>query len=670
MTDRPANPLLLFVSPSGRSGNPGTETRPFAALEEARDAVRRIRRERGLPPGGVTVLVAPGTYCLDRTLDLTAEDSGTESAPVTWRAASGGTVRLSGGRRITEWEVVRDPADLARLDESARGRVVFCDLARLGILRPGGLSRRGWGPVRPAHSELFFNGRRMTLARWPNEGFARITDVPPEGARDDGHGGRVGDVARGFHYEGDRPRRWGALSDVWAHGYWAWDWANSYEEVASIDTERRLVTLREPDPQYGFRPGQRFYFVNILAELDQPGEYYVDRINGRLYFWPLPEGMDCEAWLSLLEGPVVRMDGARHITLRGFTIEFGRSHGVEIVGGSACRVLHCTLRNLGNCGAVVSGGTWHGISGCEVCGTGDGGISLEGGDRTKLIAAEHFAENNRVHAFGQWSRCYKPGIGVAGVGNRVAANLIHDGPHNAIQLSGNDHIVEYNEIHSVCTESGDVGAFYMGRDWTCRGNVLRYNYFHDIEGVGMGAMGVYLDDCSSGVTIFGNAFRRVQRAVFIGGGRDNTVENNLFVDCLPAVWIDGRGLDKNPVWVRMVYETMLERLDAVKAFEPPYSERYPELLALAPLYARPDGIPPEGNRVVRNVFVRGVWLEVSWHAEREMVELRDNLIDVDPLFADESRGDLRLRRGSPAFAIGFQPIPWDRIGPGRDENVP
>ena len=52
----------------------------------------------------------------------------------------------------------------------------------------------------------------------------------------------------------------------------------------------------------------------------------------------------------------------------------------------------------------------------------------------------------------------------------------------AIVFGGNEHLIEFNEIHDVCHESNDAGAIYGGRDWTMRGTVIRYNYFHDISG--------------------------------------------------------------------------------------------------------------------------------------------------------------------------------------------
>jgi len=251
---------------------------------------------------------------------------------------------------------------------------------------------------------------------------------------------------------------------------------------------------------------------------------------------------------------------------------------------------------------------------------------------------------------------------IRGVGNRVAHCRIHHGPHNGILLNGNEHLIEFNELYELCRETGDVGAFYLGRDWTERGNVVRYNFFHHLGGLGLGSMAVYLDDCASGVTVFGNVFYRVQRAAFIGGGRDNRVENNIFVDCKPAVQIDGRGLDKSPVWHGMVYDTMKKRLEEMNWRQPPYSERYPQLADLEKYYAQDEGVPPEGNVVARNICV-GEWLSIGWHAQPEMVEVRDNLVNQDPRFVDAEKMNFQLRPDSPAWDLGFERIPFEEIGP-------
>ncbi|NQU10244.1 hypothetical protein HQ590_05610, partial [bacterium] len=218
--------------------------------------------------------------------------------------------------------------------------------------------------------------------------------------------------------------------------------------------------------------------------------------------------------------------------------------------------------------------------------------------------------------------------------------------------------------------TGDVGAIYTGRDWPYQGNVIRFNFLERTGGYGMGSNGIYLDDCVSGITIHDNVFYRVPRAAFIGGGRDITVDNNLMVDCEPAMWVDGRGLHtQSDIWRNMVYDYMKKRLEDISHHAPPYRTRYPQLAALDAYLAAPDGVPPGNDHVRRNVFVGGAPPQVDWGAKPEMIDLADNVHTNDPGYVDprDPRGSgFALRPDAPALAKGFRPIPLDQVGLRRD----
>jgi len=640
----------LYVAPGGSDAAAGTRKAPFATLERARDAVRAIKRAGGLPEGGATVYLRAGTYERREPFALAAADGGTETAPIVYRSEPGAEVRITGGRVVTGFKPVTDPSVLARLDEAARGRVLQADLKAQGIADYGQLSQRGFGqPVCPAHMELFFQDRPMTLARWPNEGYARIAGLP------------AGTKSRQFAYADDRPARWAAEPDVWVYGYWYHDWADTYIKVESIDAAKRIITMAA-EHGYGLRKGNRWMALNILAELDSPGEYYVDRKAGILYFWP-PAPIDRGRAVVSVAGQLISVADANYVTFRGLILEACRGAAVRINGGSHNQVVGCTIRNIGNQAAVVSGSD-HAVIGCDIYETGDGGVFLTGGDRKTLTPARLLAENNHIYNFSRWCHTYRPAVGVGGCGNIVRHNLIHHGPHSAIRLGGNDHLVEFNEVHSVCADTGDVGAFYTGRDWTARGTIIRYNYWHHIAGPGMlGAMGIYLDDQASGFTIFGNIFYRVTRAVFIGGGCDNVVENNLFVDCVPAVHIDARGLG----WQKKATDDpkgeLRSRLAAIPYQNELWSKRYPPLVNIL----ADDPGTPKRNRIVRNISAGGKWEDVDAKT-RQFQVIEANLLDADPQFVDRAKGDFRLKATSPALAAGFKPIPMDQIGLYQDER--
>lgn len=641
--------IELFVSPTGNDDNAGTEMHPFQSLERAREAVRAIKRDQE-----VVVWLLGGVYEREKPFVLTAEDSGSPQHSVVWRGRPGEDVRIVGGKVVTGWKPVKDKAVLERLAPEARGKVVQTDLKALGITE--------YGQVKGGGLEIFYDDRPMMLARWPNDAFVKITGlVEPDTIN---VRGTKGSKTGKFMYDDDRPKRWAGENDPWVHGYWFWDWSDERQKVESIDTERRIISVSPPYHGYGYRIGQWFYALNILAELDTPGEWYLDRDTGILYFWPPTPIEKGRAIASVLD-TLVRFTDVSYVTFQGMIFEAARGTAITIKGGTQTRIAGCILRNLGEWAVKIDGGTKNGVVGCDIYQTGAGGIGLNGsgiyqrGDsgigRKTLTPSGHFADNNHIHHYGRINRMYEAAISIAGVGNRATHNLIHDAPHMAIDFSGNDHLIEFNEIYNVCQESNDAGAVYAGRDWTMRGTVIRHNYLHHITGFqGRGSVGIYLDDMFSGTKIYGNVFYRVTQAAFIGGGRDCIVENNIFVDCHPSLHIDARAMN----WASShVNTTMRTRLNAMPYKSDLWRTRYPELVNIL------DDEPaaPKGNIVARNVSFGGKWAEI-FDGAGPCITMTDNLVDHDPLFEEKPPKSFRLRATSPAHAIGFKPIPFERIG--------
>lgn len=655
-------PVHIYVAPDGRDDNPGTRIAPFATLQRARAAVRKLKAA-GLHKGGVEVTIRGGVYRLDTSFALTAEDSGTVESPIVYRAAPGEQVRLTGGRRISEWNPVTDEAILKRLDQNIRRQVFQADLNKLNITNYGQyVESHWWGNAPGTRMEFFFDDRPMVVARWPNAGFTTLADVVDKDPKSDSSNptnrGTAGcecghDISHSgaFFYEGDRPRRWVGEKDMHLLGYWMFDWAPQRMAVENIDPERRIIALRDPNTHsYGYRKGQRYIAYNALCELDEPGEWFADRATGLLYFYP-PKPLDkAIAEVSLTTLPLITLTDASYVSLRGLTLEAGQSDGLTVSGGEGVRVVGCVLRNLGAWAIRVSGGSDHGVIGCDVYETGEGGISLDDGDRATLTAANHFAENNHIHHYARWKRTYRPGLSLGGVGQRVANNLIHDAPHQAIGFSGNEHLIEYNEIHDVVTECNDSGAIYAGQDPTMQGTVIRYNYLHQIGGMkGHGVAGVYFDDGMCGNTVFGNVFHQACvpghsgfGAVFVHGGKYHTIANNLFIDCAQAYnelpW-------EKPAW-RKYCEGFRATMDVRKSV---YFARYPWLAYLSD--------DPRPCILAHNLVVR-----CRVFREQGLQKLEGNLRDEDAIFVDDTGRDFQLRDESPALRKGFERIPFHRIG--------
>jgi len=641
----PAPAAVFHVDPSGKDTANGSEENPFPTLEKARDAVRALKKSHGgaLPRGGVRIMVGGGSYLIERSLMLTTEDSGTTEAPVVYQAKAGQPPVVRGGVRIAAWKPISEASVRDKLDPSVRARVLEADLKAMGVT--------DWGDATALRRrpELFANGEPQTLARWPNEGFVKTGEVLGQETF------KVSSTIEGckdgkFRYLEDRPSHWLDEPDVHLYGYWFWDWFEEYQKVASIDADARTFTLSPPYSNYGYRKDQRYYAVNVFRELDRPGEWYLDRGTGVVYWLP-PEGTEWSKTatvLSVFDQPFVVMDGVEHVMLLGLTLQEGRGDGIHIRGGADCLVAGCTIRQFGGDAIVIEGGQHHGVFGCTMNTLGCGGARIAGGDRQTLTPGHHFVENCTVFDICRLKRTYTPAVHLDGCGNRIAHNLFEKMPSSAMRIEGNDHLIELNVIRNAVQESDDQGGLDMFGNPLYRGVVIRWNRWSDIRGgTQSGAAGVRLDDMISGVTVHGNVFERCGGVAFGGvqihGGKENLVDGNLFLDCYAGVSFSRWGSKR---WLESIQRFLQQ------AGQDPYLSRYPELAGL-----KTDA---DVNIVSRNLFIRC-----------ESVFLRDGRVEQTALNATTTQSfDLqtvsqdRLVRDDPRLeSFLFEPIPLEEMGP-------
>ncbi len=666
----PAVAAEFFVAPDGDDAHSGSREAPFQTLERARDAVREHREAHGLGEAGMAVILREGRYFRNATFALGAADSGEPGRPVVYKAAEGEAVYLDGGRVLDPgaFEIVTDAAVLGRLLESVRGRVMQADLGAAGIEEYGDFGPRGWGRANiPAPTELFIDGIPQTVARWPNRDHIPLGNVIA-GGQDEA------DQPGVFEYNTDRAERWTEAEDLFVSGLFGVTWAHDTVGIAEIDLEAGTFTTEHPH-SYGFRqpgfPGRfttQYHAVNLLEEIEEPGEYYIDRAAGMLYFLPAHPLEHSLIQVSQLGAPFVRIENASHVHLQGLTLENGRDMGIVVSGGAGNRIIGCTVRALGRRAIAIQGGQDHGVIGCDIYHVGQGGVTLRGGDRARLTPADHFVRNCDIHRYNRWIQHYNPAVSVSGVGHRVEHTHMHHAQHQAITFGGNEHEFAFNEIHHVLKNISDMGSIYVGRNPTFAGNVIRHNFFHHLflqhEG-GPGVQAIFLDDDTIYVArIFGNVFYRTGSTGVIKfhGGGGASVANNVAIQS-PRLVQDGPGdVEGIQRAVRKMHTDQPhghgfpEKVAEMNIGQDPYRSRYPYLYDT---YAEGynQGTPRWNN------------LEVD-------EDLRD-FVDPDQLnFA--LRDDSPVRDwvaedvhdrvyGAEGEDIPFEPIPFEKIGLQTDE---
>ncbi|MEE4312608.1 MAG: right-handed parallel beta-helix repeat-containing protein [candidate division KSB1 bacterium] len=704
----------FYVAVNGSDVNPGTMDAPFATLGRARDHIRSL--------GGtdaVTVWIRNGTYVLDESFVLKEADSGSAARPIEYRAWPGEKTRLSGGNALPAeiFTPVSDEKILTRLMPQAREHVVQADLKAQGIIDYGEHQQYGHAlPVVPAPMELFFNDTVMTLARYPNEGYILMGKVV-----DTGSVPRIRDYEniRGgtFEYTDERHARWAGQEDVWLQGTFKWGYADDKIRIDWIDPEKNLVKLSTPH-MYGLgygEPHQHYVALNILEELDSPGEWYVDRTSGMLYFWPPADLSEARITVSMLESPMIVLERASHITLRDLIIEDTRGMGIYIEGGSHNLIEGCTLRNIGTSAVFMGQGarqtfphithddydgvpvsreignlqghiykytTWdrkaghhHGVLNCLIYNTGCGGVVLSGGSKKDLIAGHCYVENCSIHDYNRRNKFLWAGINIDGCGNRIAHNDIFNSEFQAIYVHGNEHVFEFNLIHHIATNSNDTSPWYIGRDPSDRGHVIRYNFFHHCGNPERKwTMGIYFDDASCESEVYGNVFYKVGSygTIYSNAGHDLTIRNNIFVAGygpvlhIKSMWYDfGLGLRDYYFGENGVYRQRL--LERINIKEPPYSTKYSKLVDWMDLM--PDGETYVGMHPRRNLFEKNLVYQYGqtyvWTGEYAQFELKDNYVSLtDPGFVDMDNLNFQLRDDSIVYdkIPGFARIPFEKIG--------
>jgi hypothetical protein len=654
----------FFVSPQGDDINPGTREKPFKTPEKARDVIREKKYNLKEP---VTVWFLKGRYFRETSFELNEKDSGTIKNPIVYKAMPGEKVYWDGGNVISEYKAVSDKKILDRIYSKEKNRILQIDLNDVQIKKLGDFGPRGFGRKEfPAPAEIFINGVPQTVSRWPNQGRITLGTVIDKGSAP-----RWGDSTnRGatFKYQIPRPAGWTNAKELYIGGIFSESYADDSIKVLKIDTERETITMAEPH-LYGFnnRPYTSWYAANLLEEIDDPGEYFIDKESKRIYFYPKDENIDL-IQLSQLSSPLLVMKNTSYVRFENIIFENSRGEGIVIKDGKNVTIAGCVIRLIGGIGVEITGGENHSILSSDIYYTGAGGVALSGGNRKTLTPSNHLVKNSDIHNVNRWYKTYKPCVNLNGVGQKVINNHLHDVPGQAIMFYGNDHLIEYNEIDNCVTDMSDMAAIYTGRDPSVVGHIIRYNFFHHLDnkiGSGNGVQAIYFDDDDLYTAIiFGNIFYKAgsNAVIHFNGGGGSSIGNNIFIDSPNILWGGevGRVLSAIQKMHDPKYENLKKRIfDAVDIRKEPFKSRYPYLLDSYENYYN-IGTPFWNNIIISNEnkelldqFVDPKKMNFKIKSNSEILKIKSKGV-IDPVYGLDNKN------------IKFKDIPFEKIGLYKD----
>lgn len=671
----------FYVAPGGNDGASGANAQEaFATLERARDAVRQLKGSRKWQ-GPISVYLRGGMYWRTEPLILGAEDSGTQAWPVTYAAQAGEKAVINGGRKIAGWARHEKNLWVAEVPEVKAGKWHF--------------------------RQLFINGQSRRRARTPNEGFYRVAGFPDGGREVNYHT----DCQRFEYASGDLDPNWTNLDDVEVIVYHFW--TDSHLPIKSFDVEKRIVTFKHKAGKVFTddftSKGARYIVENVLEALDQPGEWYLDRQAGRLYYMPMPgEDMSTAEVIApvapalvVLRGDAVGRQFVEHVAFRNLSFMYthfqlppGNSNdqqgstsvpaGITLAGARHCVFEGCTIGNLGTFAFDLGRGcTFNEFKDNEVSYVAAGGWRINGGtERNHPLerTANNLVCDNRLHHYGE---VYPSAVGILLMntsGNTIAHNDIHHGWYTGISIGwvwgyqrsiSRDNVIEFNHIHHIGQGLiSDMGAIYtLG---VSPGTVIRNNLIHDVDANQYGGWGIYHDEGSTHLLVENNVVYNTKFATFnIHFAKEVTVRNNIFalgrlqqlsrgkVEPHKSVffennivyWKEGGLLDKG--WKDVPYTFHFHPKDQrgtrqeTSTFEMDWN-----------VYFNP-GLKAEAVK-----FGEGSFEE--WKKRGKDV----HSVYADPMFENAEAFDFRLKPSSPALAMGFRPIDLSKVGPRPARSRP
>lgn len=602
------NSVEIHVSPNGLDSNPATADKPIKTIEEAQKRARAINTAKI----DVDVIFHEGEYRILKSVEITSDDSGTKEHPVEYKAAKGEKVVFKGSVELdeTKFKGIEKGNIYDRLKEKAKGKVAVLDLKAQGINNLATLCAVDYGNYSNGYNNLYIDGISQTLARWPNNRYANIT--------------KTIDASKGvFRVDDATASRWGEAEDPRIAGLLCWDWAYERTEVTGVDPVTRYVTINvsRTISKKITNANARYFIYNLLEEIDEPGEWYIDKDNLLLYYYPPYPVKDTQLEISVLQSPVINMTSAEYINISGIEFCQTTTDAIQMTKCNNITVSGCNFHDIGRSAINAGNNTYADnvrnviIENNTFTNIALRAVFVSGGVEETLEESGNIIRNNYFAHLALDKRSYEGAIQTSGVGILIENNTICDSPHVAISLNGSLHKIRYNEIYDVCKDSNDMGAIYTGRNAYKRGHEISYNYIHDIvprEGLAGLLCGIYFDDSQSSGDIHHNIFENIPRSVFYNGGNDAYVHDNIVIDSVYGVHF---AYNANEIPNQNLF------IDAINFAEanPIYYERFPEMKTIDINYTK-----SHNNRVIGNLMVNSFGNSMTALDDPEWSEDPDN----------------------------------------------
>jgi hypothetical protein len=466
-------------------------------------------------------------------------------------------------------------------------------------------------------------------------------------------------------------------------------WVNAILPIDSADYEACRIQFPGNNTGRDMRAGNRYFLENVGEALDAPGEWFFDTGKRQLLHYAdqpglpsLPTVAAVLHELIVLKGDPVKNEFVEHLNFEGlhfadttYSLTDDYYHpadaAVVMAGARHCVVRKCEFAWLGGYALRLSDRSEQ----CtfrenHVHHVGQGGVIALGGTQEQ---SHHCAVLGNVME--HLGLIYKHVAGIYlthGSDYHIAHNRITDAPRYAISFkSQGEHrlshrnVAEFNDIRRCNLETNDSGAIEsLGYERRDGGNVIRHNLI--LDSVGMATTpggkiltphftwGIYLDDYSSGATVYGNIVARtVVGGGCIHGGQNNVFENNVFVE----------GHEH-----QMRLQPRNEFMKGNKFVRNIVAYSRPEAHLIFSLRNQP-GMFSEFDRNL--YWLKGADLKAitapitpaGAFAQWQTAGYDTHSLVADPMFVDAANDDYRVKPDSPAFQLAFKAIPVEKIGP-------